>query len=177
MKKQQKIDLIHKCIIESSLCRCYFTYEPSFFYSYPIAVNDKFILGYEEDDFILDGCFIRKISHLKKVEERTDKCHEINKAFGLTNQLVDPNIDISSWHSIFEALSRLDIFVIIEDHISGQFAIGTIQKALKNKLYFKHFNANGIWYENELIIPYSHITSVEWGCRYAEYWKRYLDRT
>lgn len=176
MKKQEKIDLVQNCIDKTAICRCYFTYEPSYYYSYPIAVNDKFVFGYEEDDFILDGCFVRKISHLKKVEIKRDKCHEINVMLGITDQLVDPGIDISSWRSIFEALFHLDIFVIIEDHINGQFAIGTIQKVLKRKLYFKRFDANGVWDENELEIPYSQITSVEWGSRYAECWKRYFDR-
>lgn len=175
VKKQEKIDLLQECIQKTNICRCYFSDDPGYFYSYPMAVNEKFLLGYEEDDFILDGCFIRKISHLKKVEVKTDKCHEINKMFGVTDQLADPGIDISCWQSIFQALARLDTFIIIEDSVNGQFAIGTIQKVLKNKLYFKHFDANGVWDDGELVIPYSQITSVEWGSRYAVYWKRYFD--
>lgn len=176
MKKQEKIDLLQRCITETNLCRCYFSYDPSFFYCYPIAVNDKFLLGYEEDDFILDGCFIRKISQLKKVEVKTDKCHVINKMLGITEKLVDPGIDISNWHSIFQALFRLDDFIIIEDNINGQFAIGTIQKVLKNRLFFKRFDANGIWEDEEIVIPFSKITSVEWGSRYAVEWQKYLQQ-
>ena len=101
MKKQEKIDLIQKGISETTLCRCYFIYDQNYFYYYPHTVNDKFMLGQEEDDFLLDGYCIRKISHLKKVEIKDDKCNEINKMFGITNQIVNPGIDISSWHSIF----------------------------------------------------------------------------
>lgn len=176
MKKQEKINVLQQGITEQEICRCYFSYEPSFFYCYPNAANDKFILGQEEDDFILDGYFIRKISHLRKVEIRTDGCNAINRAIGTTGQIAHPGIDISDWRSIFEGLSRLDTFVIIEDRIGGQFAIGVIEKVLKNKLYFQKFNAKGVWDKDTWEIPYSQITGVEWGTRYDVHWKQFLER-
>lgn len=176
MKKQEKINLIQKAIQETVICRCYFVYDQNYFYYYPNAVNEKFFLGQEEDDFLLDGYCIRKISQLKKIEVKDDKCQEINKLFGITEQVVDPGIDISSWQSIFESLSKLDTYIQIEDAFGEQFAIGIIQKVLKDKLYFKHFDADGIWDEADLEIRYSQITSVCWGTRYAQYWKRYMER-
>ena len=176
MKKQEKIDLIQKAIQETVICRCYFVYDQNYFYYYPNAVNEKFFLGQEEDDFLLDGYCIRKISQLKKIEVKDDKCQEINKLFGITDQVVDPGIDINSWQSIFESLSKLDTYIQIEDAFGEQFAIGIIQKVLKDKLYFKHFDADGIWDEADLEIRYSQITSVCWGTRYAQYWKRYMER-
>ena len=176
MKKQVKIDLIKRGIDEAVICRCYYTYDPGYLYCYPNAVNDKFVLAQEEDDFILDGYFIRKISHLKKVEIKTDKCAEINRIFGIIDEVQNPGIDISDWRSIFRSLMQVDSYIIIEDNIRGQFAIGIIEKVLKDKLYFKHFDANGEWEEDARVIPYSSITSVEWGSRYATYWKRYLEK-
>ena len=176
MKKQEKIDLIKKGIDEKLICRCYFTYDENYYYYYPNAVNDKFILGQEEDDFILDGYSIRKISHLKKVQIKDDKCGEINKMLGVTEQICNPGIDISSWKSIFEDLSKLDVYLIIENEIDGEFAIGKIEKVLKNKLYFQSFDADGVWDEDGLEIPYSKITTVTWNCRYAKYWQMYLER-
>lgn len=176
MKRQEKIELIQRGIRETAICRCYFTYDQNYFYYYPNAVNDKFILGQKEDDFILDGYCVRKISHLKKAEIKDDKCNEINKLFGVADRVVDPGIDISSWQSIFESLSKLNVYIQIEDEFNGQFAIGVIEKVLKDKLYFKPFDANGVWYEEILEIRYSQITSVSWGTRYAQYWKRYLER-
>ena len=176
MKKQEKIDLIQKAIQETEICRCYFTYDPNYFYYYPNAVNDKFIMGQSEEDFSLDGYCIRKISHLKKVEIKDDKCNEINKMFGITDQVIKPDVDISSWRSIFESLSKLDTYIVIEDDFNEQFAIGIIEKVLKDKLYFKPFDADGVWDEVGLEIRYSQITSVLWDTRYAQYWKRYLER-
>ena len=176
MKKQEKIDLLRKGIAEKEICRCYFTYEPSFFYCYPNEVNDKFILGQEEDDFLLDGYFIRKLTHLKKTEIRADNCDQINEMLGITDQVVHPGIDISSWRSIFEDLAALDTYVIVEDSIGGLFAIGVIEKVKKDRLIMRRFNALGTWYEDPLEIRYSQITGVEWGTRYDREWKKYLER-
>ena len=176
MKKQEKIDLIQRGIEERALCRFYFAYDQNYFYYYPLAINEKFVLGQEEDDFILDGYHIRRISHLKKVEVKEDKCQEINQLFGIADQVTDPQIDISSWRDIFEALSKIDGYIQIENAFSQEFAIGVIEKVLKDRLYFKPFDADGVWDEDGLEIRYSQITSVSWGTRYAQYWKKYMER-
>ncbi|MBQ2996031.1 MAG: hypothetical protein IJE22_02190 [Oscillibacter sp.] len=177
MKKQEKLDVIKQAIHEPAICRCFFTYEPGHRYYYPNAVNDKFILGQEEDDFILDGYCIRKISQLKKVAIKDDKCNEINRIFGITDGIGMPDVDISSWQTVFESLMRLDAYVEIEDAVNEQFAIGVIEKVFRDKLHFKPFDADGIWDEAGLEIRYSQITSVKWGTRYADYWKRFLENT
>lgn len=176
MKKQDKLELLQNGIRQTALCRCWFSYDPNYFYYYPNAVNEKFILGQEEDDFLLDGYCIRKISQLKKVEIKDDKCGEINRFFGLTEQISMPEVDISSWQSIFQSLQKLDTYVAIEDAIGEQFSIGVIEKALKDKLYFRSFDADGVWDEDGLEIRYSQITSVQWGTRYCVYWKRWMER-
>ena len=175
MKKQDKMALIQRGIQDTEICRCYFTYDPNYFYYYPNAVNDKFILGQEEDDFMLDGYCIRKISQLKKVEIKDDKCNEINRLLGITDQIVCPDIDITSWCSIFLSLSRLDEYIQIEDAIREQFLIGKIDRVLKSKLMFRPFDADGVWDVEQWEIPYTQITSVKWGTRYAAGWKRYLE--
>ena len=136
--------------------------------------NQKFILGQEEFDFLLDGYSIRKMSYLKKVKIQDDKCNEISKELGITAQVQNPEIDISSWENIFHSLKALNDIIIIEDEINEKFAIGIVQKVLKNKLYFLEFDANGVWNDCQLEIPYSTITSVKWNTRYITAWKKYL---
>ena len=176
MKRQEKLDLIQSAIETPQLCRCYFTYDDNYYYYYPNAVNEKFLLGQEENDFLLDGYCIRKISQLKKVEIKNDKCNEINKQIGLTEQIKTPPVDISDWKTVFDSLMALQRFIIIENEISGEFAIGIIEKTFKNKLYFKRFDADGIWDDVGLEIPYSQITTVKWATRYAEVWQNYLQQ-
>ena len=176
MKRQDKLDMIQSAIETPRLCRCYFTYDDNYYYYYPNAVNEKFLLGQEEDDFLLDGYCIRKISQLKKVEIKNDLCNAINQQIGLHQQIKLPSVDISNWKSIFDSLMELDCFVIIENELSGEFAIGIIEKTFKTKLYFKPFDADGIWDEVGLEIPYSQITTVKWATRYTDVWQNYLQR-
>lgn len=174
MKKQEKLELIRSAIENPQLCRCYFTYDDKYYYYYPNAVNEKFLIGQEENDFILDGYCIRKISQLKKVEIKDDLCNTINRHIGLHQQIKMPPVDISNWKSIFDSLRELGCFVIIENELSGEFAIGIIEETFQNKLYFKSFDADGIWDDVGWEIPYSQITTVKWATRYADVWERYL---
>ena len=165
---------MEKAIVGTELCRCDFTYCSNSCYYFLNAVNNQFMLGQAEIDFLLDGYCIRKISQLKKVEINDDKRNELNKLYGVTAEVKMPEVDISSWKSIFDSLKALDRFIIIEDEINGQFSIGIIEKVLQNKLYFKQFDANGVWDEENLEIPYSQITTVQWDTRYTNVWERYL---
>ena len=51
MKKEEKIAVISNAILSVDICRCYFQYDQNYFYYYPNAVNERFLLGQEEDDF------------------------------------------------------------------------------------------------------------------------------
>lgn len=175
MKRAEKMEVIQRGIDETALCRCYFTYEAYYSYYYPHAVNERFFLGQEEDDFQLDGYCIRKLSQLKKVEIRDDKCCEINRILGTTAQLARPAVEIESWERIFQSLSALDSYVQIEDALHGEYAIGVIERVFKTKLLLKSFDANGVWCEEGMEIPYGEITTVKWGTRYDRGWKRYFE--
>ncbi len=45
MKKQEKIDLIASCIGTSKIIRTYFKYDENYWYYYPNAANERFMLG------------------------------------------------------------------------------------------------------------------------------------
>ena len=175
MKKQDKIALLRQGMEKTVICRCRFRYETDAVDCYPNAVNDTFLVGQTEDEFLLDGYCIRKLSQLENVELGEDSGSEINKRFGITEQISDPGVDLSSWQTIFASLSQLDAYIQIEDAANGQFAIGVIEKVMKNRLYFKPFDADGVWAAESLEIRYGQITSVQWDTRYARYWKRFLE--
>ncbi len=122
----------------------------------------------------MDGYAIRRISQLKKVEIKDDKCNEINKEIGLVAKIKMPEVDITSWQTIFQSLNNLDTLIIIEDAIGERFTIGKIRKVFKNKILFHEFDADGIWSDDLLEIPYSAITCVKWDTRYSVTWEKYL---
>ena len=55
-----------------------------------------------------------------------------------------------------------------------KFAIRHIEKVLKNKVLFKYFDADGIWQDELLEIPFSQITTVKFGSRYVETFSKYV---
>ena len=175
MKKEEKIKTLNDCIGTNLLCRCYFKYDINYFYFYVHSVNDKFLLVQEEDDFITDGYQIRKVSDLKKLKIRDDLCAHINEMIGVTNAVVCPDVDISSWQTIFHSLKKLDKFIIVEDTYNQEFIIGLIEKIGKNFVKIKMFDAEGNWYEKPVKKLYSEITSIIWDNRYSTTWKKYFD--
>lgn len=152
----------------------FFDFDQGYYHYYPNLVNDKIFVGQEEADFIVDGYHIRKLSQLKKVRIKDDKCNEINRLNGVIHGVCTPELDISSWQSIFEGLKALNTIIIVEDENNKEFFIGEIMKAGKSKVHLRIFDADGIWQENQEVVPYSSITKVSWKTRYAENWEKYL---
>ncbi|MDE6441645.1 MAG: hypothetical protein K2L12_02705 [Clostridia bacterium] len=179
MKKSDKIDLLRNSIGTYNLCRCFFDYNPDYWYYYVLDVSDKLFLGIEEDDFLLDGFEIRKISNLKKVEIKDDICVKINDENKILANVDAPKIDISSWKAVFECLKALDIIIIVENEITDRgedfFLIGRILDVKASHVAFSSFDADGIW-DNDIQIPYSKITSVTFNSRYTKNWQEYFSK-
>ena len=47
-------------------------------------------------------------------------------------------------------------------------------KVLKNKVLFRHFDADGIWQDEPYEILFSQITTVTFGSRYVEVFSKYV---
>lgn len=179
MKKSDKIDLLHNSIGTYQLCRCYFKYDPNYWYFYILDHSDKLLFGVEEDDFMLDGFQIRKISDLNKIEIKNDLCVKINKEKNLLADISKPQVDISSWKAAFESLKALNIFIIIENEKSNEkssfFYMGKIAETKKTCVVFSPVGADVELYDN-IEIPYSKITSITFNDRYSKTWQEYLSK-
>lgn len=178
MKKSEMKELVRLAIEPKSLCRMFFKYDVNYRYCFPFQVSDKLFLGAEEDDFIIDGFAIRRFCDLTKVQIKYDKCSEIIKNEGILSNVSAPELDLTDWHSVFLSLQKLEKNIIVEkeslDEDEWEFAIGRIEKVLKNKVLFKHFDADGIWQDDLLEIPFSQITTVTFGSRYVETFSKYV---
>ena len=115
---------------------------------------------------------------IKKAEIKNDKCLEIIKAEGILEKMQTPQIDITDWYSAFLSLSNLGFNIIVERESlvddECEFAIGKIEKVLKSKVIFKHFDADGIWQDECYEIPFSQITSVTFASRYVDVFSKYV---
>ena len=89
-----------------------------------------------------------------------------------------PQINITDWHSVFSSLAEMGFNIIVEKesliYDECEFAIGKIDKVLKTKVLFKHFDADGIWQDECYEIPYSQITSVTFASRYVDVFSKYV---
>lgn len=171
--------MIKGSIDQRNLCRIYFNYDPYYWYLFPLMTSDKLFLGAEEDDFIIDGYSIRRFADVTKVQIKEDKCIEILKTEGISSGIEIPNIDISTWETVFTSLQKTNINIIVEKENIKQdeteFVIGRIHKVCKKHVYIYHFDADGIWQEEPYRVPYSGMTSVSFGTRYVETFSKYLE--
>ena len=178
MKKSEMRELVRSAIEPKDLCRMFFKYDVNYRYYFPFQVSDKLFLGAEEDDFVIDGFAIRRFCDFTKVQIKNDKCVEIIKNEGILSNISTPEIDLTDWYSVFLSLQRTGKNIIIEkeslDEDEWEFAIGCIEKVLKKKVLFKHFDADGIWQDDLLEIPFSGITTVIFGSRYVETFSKYV---
>ena len=178
MKKDEIKERIRSAIEGRDLCRVYFKYDPAYFYYFPLKMGEKLFLGAEEDDFILDGFSVRRFCDVKKAEVKDDKCIEILRSEGVLENVTVPPIDLTDWQSVFLSLREMNRNIIVEheslDADECEFAIGRIEKVMKTKVLFKHFDADGIWQEGLYEIPFSQITSVTFDSRYVNIFSKYV---
>ena len=180
MNLADKRNLLRESKGTYNLCKCVFSYTPnSAWYFYIVDCTDKLFYGAAEQDFILNGFEIRRISDLKKIEIMDIGYAKINEENKLLADLKKPQLDLSSWQTVFESLKALNVYVIIENENTKEdldfFHIGYIKDVKESCVIFSSFDADGEWTEN-IIIPYSKITTVTFNDRYSTTWRKYLER-
>ena len=173
MNKAEKLELLNGAIGTYQLCECCFNYDSNYWRYYILGVSDKLLIGAKEDDFLLDGFEIRKISDLKKIEISDVLGVKMNEEAQILKDLQVPKIDITSWKSALQSLKDMNAFISIENENAEDYYLGYVTEIKKSCVLFNHVDADGVWYEN-IEIPYSEITSVSLGNRYSSRWQQYL---
>lgn len=176
MKTSKKLARLHDSAGTYDICRCYFSYDKRYWYFYIMDYSDKLMLGIEEMNFILDGYQIRKISQLKKIEVKLDLCDRINRENRILDGVKMPDVDITSWGTVFHSLKKHGRFIIVEnekDEDGRFFYLGVIKKVKKSSVIISPVDADGKWFD-DVKLRYSDITSVTFGDRYSSAFEKYL---
>lgn len=177
MRNKDKLETLRQAKTLIGVCRMFFKYDANYFYYVPVEFNEKFFYGIEEDDFITNGFCIRKISDLKKVEIKDDKCVEFLKNEKTFDNICPPEVCLDNWKTIFESLQKSEKFVIVQkedlDEKESSFTIGRISKINNASLRMQDFDADGVWSKTD--IRFRDITSVTFKSRYVSVWEKYLD--
>ena len=178
MKKTEMKELFQRSVEEKPLLRLFLKYDAYYTYWFPFGASDKLFLAAKEDDFIINGFSIRRFSDIKKLELKDDKCVEILREERVLEGVSAPDIDLDDWHSVFLSLQKSGKNIVIEhespDENEWEYWIGRIEKVLKTKVLFRHFDADGIWQEEPYEIPFSRITSVSFDTRYVNVFSKYV---
>ena len=178
MKKSDIKILLNNSIEKRQLCRVKFDYDGNTWFVFPLLTNDKLFLCANEDDFILNGYSIRRFKDVVKAEYQEGKILSMIQEEKISERIIDPNIDMSDWQTIFTSLKEQNKNIIIENEKVEEddysFVIGRIIKVTKTKVVMQHFDADGIWEEELYEIPYSKITSVSFDTRYVNVFSKYL---
>lgn len=149
--------------------------EALFFYT--INYNEKFFFGVEEFDFRLDGYQIRVNSDITDIQIVNNFSSEINKKEGLLDDIIDFEINLSSFESIFKDLKKMNIIISIEREYYDEdyfFLIGKIEEVLDDTLVFRDFDINGEFSDDVSYIPYEYITTIRFNSHYTNTWQKYL---
>lgn len=173
MKKSKKMKVLRKSCGTYDFCRCWFKYNDFYRYFYILDFSDKLFFGAVEDDFILDGFEINRLSDINRIEIKVDGCIKINRRLGLLDDIETPEIDPTSWRTVFKSLAKTDFYIIIQNQYTDSYHIGKIKEVRKKSVVFKDFDAFGVW-QHKVKIPFSEIASVRFADRYSVNWKSYL---
>lgn len=179
MKKSELKELVRNAAENTNVINAYFRFGAYYYNLIPLIMSDKLFLVINEDDFIFDGYSVFRFKDLTKTKIKNDMCDEILKKEGLISSIVIPDIDISSWKCVFESLKKMKRNIIVEkqtlDGVDSEFVIGRIEKIYKDFAYVWHFDADGVWGDSPIRVPYSQITNVTFGSRYIDIFSKYID--
>ena len=172
-------EVLQESAVKRQVCNVYFWYDRNYWNLIPLTLGDELFLSAEEDDFIVDGYTIRRFHDLDDVVAKDDKCTEILQKECVLAALPVPPVGVASWEQAFKDLQRLGGNVIVEvarpDGDEFDFIIGRIEIILKQSVFVRHFDADGVWQDRPVKIYYGDITSVTFDSRYVSIFSKYLD--
>lgn len=137
-------------------------------------VSDEWFLVEEFTDFHFDGfAIISKYSVERRRYNRFDKAlEEILRLKGVEPGEPPITIDGSDL-DLFSQLSDVDTYITVESDDESRFLIGSIHRITSDRLYMKHFPADGKWFARPSGIDYSEIGRVCFCDEYGRGWQRY----
>jgi hypothetical protein len=137
-------------------------------------VSDKWFLVEEITDFHFDGfAIISKYSVERRRYNLFDKTLEQILRQEGEQPKVSPLSLAGSHRDVFTRLSQIDTLITLEADDESRFLIGSIHRIAANRIFMKHFPADGKWFARPTGIDYSEIGRVCFCDEYGRGWHRY----
>ena len=143
--------------------------------------SKNFILLHHVYDFHLDGLLVLRINDITEIcSNKTDAFQtQLLKDEGLFDQ-IDFNVgcNLKSWKTILTSLAKNKVYLIIEDENPEYpiFLIGKLSKILNDNVSLLGFSGAGNWDEDESVMYYEDISSLQVNNNYIEFYKRFYER-
>lgn len=161
-----------------TLCRLRAFYMDDWRYYMPLNASKLLLLAAEEENFRFNGYTVLPFSDVDEAENAGGLYAKILEGEHIADELDPPQLDLSSWRTLFDDLDALGETVLVEgedpDPDMNLFAIGRVEKVCASCVYVRHFDAEGVWEPEPWRIMYDEITSVTLRSRYGELMSKYL---
>jgi hypothetical protein len=141
------------------------------------AENAEWFLVQEISDFHFDGFALNsKCSVERRRYNQFDKTLEkVLRTGGVMPSKSPLSVEGNS-QEVFKRLSEIEVLVTVEAVDESRFLIGTIHRITSERLFMKHFPANGKWFARPTGIDFSEIGRVCFGDEYGNGWQRFFKR-
>ncbi len=145
---------------------------------FPLLSGDSLLLGMDEYNFDFDGYSVFAYSDIKTLRPESERRNAILRAERLAERAVIPAVKLKDWRTALKSISELYPQFIIEgtyDDTGEEFFLaGSVEDLSLDELYFKNFDADGVWESEPYQLYYSEIFRVNFGSRYVEVLSRHL---
>lgn len=173
MNRTEKTKTLGAAIAGREQCALMFEGEASSYYCFPLAMSERLLLCAEEIDFLADGFAVHKLFDVEDIEIMDDKYADILKSEGVGRGIVPPDMDISSWQTVFRALMNNHRLVMVEtvDRDDGPI-MGRVISLNDKMIGLSAFDRYGD--RTDEIIPFDNVLCVAFDNRYLKIWEKYL---
>ncbi len=179
MINKDTLHILDICASNSTVAQVKFSYNDYIEMLFPLLISKELFLSVVDRDFVLDGYTIRRVSDVIAIKEIKQTYLKIHIAEGNIQKLKTPDIDISSFASVFNFLLKSNENVIIEGTVPNKdeifFFVGRILAVSDISIKFRSFDGAGKWSENILTIPYSSINAVTFRSSYVKTYSKYVN--
>lgn len=176
MKREKIIARLRRAAEERLICSVYMKGKTYYVNCWPLLVSDELLVCAHDSDFILNGYGAYAIDRIRRVVIKDDICTEFSRKEGLIEQIVVPEIDGSSWQTLFSTLPKEQLTGVEranEPKDEAYFVVGRIVKVGRKRLHMLHIKPDAVWEDRTWSIRYSDIREVTFADRYLSVFGKY----
>ena len=170
--------VLRYCASDTSVAQIKFNYNDYTEMLFPLLISNELFLSVVDRDFILDGYTIRRISDIIAIKEIKQTYLKIHIAEGNIKKLKKPNVDVTSFATVFNFLLKSNEYAIIEGIVPNNdnafFLVGKTVAVGDKSIRFRTFDGAGNWCDNLITVPFASINAITFRSSYVKTYSKYV---